>query len=142
MKNKILIFILILFTITNFLEELFIVLTNYYLFPSYVCTSNSSSSFVMWIILELYILASLSKVLTKEELNIFLTQSFVSGIGIIVFMIGILLYNEIIIIYVCGMDKNTKKEISSRAATTLENQDSFVQEVNKLNLRMNFMLNA
>ena len=142
MENKILIFILILFTITNFLEELFIVLTNYYLFPSYVCTSNSSSSFVMWIILELYILASLSKVLTKEELNKFLTQSFVSGIGIIVFMIGILLYNEIIIIYVCGMDKNTKKEISSRAVTTLENQDSFVQEVNKLNLRMNFMLNA
>ena len=41
-----------------------------------------------------------------------------------------------------NLQKNTKKEISSRAATTLENQDTFVQEVNKLNLRMNFMLNA
>lgn len=96
----------------------------------------------MWIILELYILNNFSENENQDIINKFLTQSFISGTGVIIFMIGILLYNEIIIIYVCDLHKNTKKEISSRAATTLENQDTFVQEVNKLNLRMNFLVDA
>lgn len=96
----------------------------------------------MWIILELYILNNFSENENQDIINKFVTQSFISGTGVIIFMIGILLYNEIIIIYVCDLHKNTKNEISSRAATTLENQDTFVQEVNKLNLRMNFLVDA
>lgn len=139
-KNKILIVILIFFIFTNFFEELFLVLTNYYISPSYVCTANSTSSFVIWIMLVSYILATFSD--TKENLKIYLIQLVISGIGNIIFMIGVLLYNEIIIVHICGMEKNTKREISLKAATTLENDDTFVKEVNKISLRMNVICDA
>ena len=138
-KNKILIVILI-FIFTNFFEELFLILTNYYISPSYVCTANSTSSFVIWIMLVSYILATFSD--TKENLKIYLIQLVISGIGIIIFMIGVLLYNEIIIVHICGMEKNTKREISLKAATTLENDDTFVKEVNRISLRMNVICDA
>ena len=45
----------------------------------------------------------------------------------------------IIIVHVCGMEKDTKREISLRTATTPENNDTFVKEVNRISLRMNFL---
>ena len=36
------------------------------------------------------------------------------------------------------LKKDTKREISLRAATTPENNDTFVKEVNRISLRMNF----
>ena len=45
----------------------------------------------------------------------------------------------IIIVHFCGMEKDTKREISLRAATTPENNDTFVKEVNRISLRMNFL---
>ena len=36
-------------------------------------------------------------------------------LGYFIVLIGGLIYNELIIIYICGLEKNTKKEIQKRA---------------------------
>ena len=43
-----------------------------------------------------------------------------SILGYFTILIGALIYNEIIIIYICGLEHNTKKEIRNRAGNNEE----------------------
>ena len=55
-------------------------------------------------------------------------------LGYFIVLIGGLIYNELIIIYICELEKNTKKEIQKRA-NYLEEEIGMIKELSKINFQ-------
>ena len=101
--------------IISFIVEATSIITNFYLNPSYVFIGHSLSMNFLWI----YIMISLS-----EGLD-FPLSAWLGLVGIIIFILGLLIDNEIIIIHVFGFDKNTRNAIILRAKK--EEEDSQIE---------------
>ena len=101
--------------IISFIVEATSIITNFYLNPSYVFIGHSLSMNFLWI----YIMITLS-----EGLD-FPLSAWLGLVGIIIFILGLLIDNEIIIIHVFGFDKNTRNAIILRAKK--EEEDSQIK---------------
>ncbi len=85
--------------------ELSLILTLFYLNPNFSYVSEIVSIFFIWI-LENF------KLGVAEFMNVYWPSSI---LGYLTILLGALIYNEIIILYICGLERNTKKEIRKRA---------------------------
>ena len=101
-NNKIHIAFYALFLFSSCGYNLFIVLTNYYFYPSHINVSDTLSLLAFWLLLE-------------EEKDIG-WYHILKVVGFILIFIGGLIYNEIIIVYFFGLGEYTRKEIRERAA--------------------------
>ena len=90
--------------------ELFLIMTLFYLNPNYCYVSDIVSILLIWIL-----------EMIKLGFGEFIKQYWpLSILGYFTILIGALIYNEIIIIYICGLEHNTKKEIRNRAGNNEE----------------------
>ena len=103
--------------VISFIVETTSILTNFYLNPGYVFIGHSLSMNCLWI----YIMIQYS-----EGLD-FPLAAWLGFIGIILFILGLLIDNEIIIIHVFGFDKNTRNAIILRAMK--EEEDSHIERL-------------
>ena len=97
---------LILHFIINAIIEMSMMMTNFYLNPNFSYVSEIVSIFFIWILELIYLKP-------HEFLE---SYSIEKIIGYFILLFGALIYNEIIILYFCGLETNTKKEIINRAA--------------------------
>ena len=58
---------------------------------------------------------------------------------VFIVLLGALIYNEIIILYVCGLERNTKKEIQTRAGDIQEEEIEIIEQM-KLSLTSKILL--
>lgn len=90
--------------------ELSLILTLFYLNPNFSYVSEIVSIFLIWILENI-----------KLGVADFMKEYWPSSIlGYFTILIGALIFNEIIIIYICGLERNTKKEIRKRAGDNEE----------------------
>ena len=59
--------------------------------------------------------------------------------GFFIVLLGALIYNEIIILYVCGLERNTKKEIQTKAGDIQEEEIEIIEQM-KLSLTSKILL--
>ena len=90
--------------------ELSLILTLFYLNPNFSYVSEIVSIFFIWI-LENF------KLGVAEFMNVYWPSSI---LGYLTILLGALIYNEIIIIYIYSLKRNTKKEIRKRAGDNEE----------------------
>ena len=96
--------------------ELSLILTLFYLNPNFSYVSEIVSIFFIWI-LENF------KLGVAEFMNVYWPSSI---LGYLTILLGALIYNEIIILYICGLERNTKKEIRKRAGNYDEMEFSYL----------------
>lgn len=122
----VLIFLLILaIVISQFCYQLFYVLTNYYFTPCHTGASDMIVSLSGW-----YSLFLEFRTLKEPKRDSQVLFHFFHAVGYILIIMGILIYNEIIIFYVCGMEENTKIMIIKRGnidASQAIEQSSFIE---------------
>ena len=101
-----------LFIVLYFLSELgtnsLNILTNFYYSPTQRSLTDALSSFLWNTFSSIFIL-------DKEHADYFELQVIGIALGYPISFIGALIYNELIIIHLCGMDKGTKKEMLKRS---------------------------
>ena len=97
---------LILHFIINAIIEMSMMMTNFYLNPNFSYVSEIVSIFFIWILELIYL----------KPHDFLESYSIEKIIGYFILLFGALIYNEIIILYFCGLETNTKKEIRNRAA--------------------------
>ena len=113
LKNTAKFLILVLIQLlVNIVVELLIILTLYYLNPNFIFVSQSLSLVFLWI---------LEIVLVGVD-SFFSYYSLLNKVGFLLLFLATLIYNEIIIIYICGLENNTKKEIRKRAGNNEINE--------------------
>ena len=112
--NKIHIALYALFLFSSCGYNLFIVLTNYYFYPSHINVSDTLSLLGFWLLLE-------------ENDNGW--YHILKVVGFIFIFIGGLIYNEIIIVYFFGLGEYTRKEIRERATKIGEVNFEEVEEI-------------
>lgn len=121
-----LIFLIILAgVISQFCYQFFYVLTNNYFTPCHTGASDMILSLSGWYALIL----EFNSTERPGGVNQVLFH-FLHSIGYILIILGILIYNEIIIFYVCGMEENTKIMIIRRGnidASQAIEQNSFIE---------------
>lgn len=93
------------FSIDGFLVCFFRLSINYHLSPHYVSISN----------IIVYILTSIKSLLVDKQNTDNIGYIFWEIVSMVLMSIGSLLFNEVIIIYVCGLAVNTKHEIEKRS---------------------------
>ena len=103
--------------LVHYLVEVIIVLsmmmTLYYLNPNYSYVSEISSIFFIWI-----------REMIKMGPDVFMNTYWpLSILGYFTILLGAFIYNEIIILYFCGLHRNTKKELQKRAGNGDEEID-------------------
>lgn len=113
--NKIHIALYALFLFSSCGYNLFIVLTNYYFYPSHINVSDTLSLLGFWLLLE------------EENDNGW--YHILKVAGFIFIFIGGLIYNEIIIVYFFGLGEYTRKEIRERATKIGEVNFEEVEEI-------------
>ena len=117
------VFLCIVELLVHYIVEAIIVLsmmmTLFYLNPNYSYVSEIGSIFFIWI-------RELFKLTIKNFMNTYWPLSIV---GYFTILLGAFIYNEIIILYFCGLHRNTKKEIKKRAG----NGDDEIDLINMLN---------
>ena len=96
-------------------------LTNFYFSPTHRSVSDTLSSLLWWGYALNYI-DSTKKDATSVALNV---------TGYVLMMFGCLLYNELIIIYVFGCEKNTKQEVAKRSDEEKKAFESLAQDLIK-----------
>ena len=101
-----------LYFIQSFVYELSLTMSNFYLNPNY---------YYIIIIISILIIWGFEMIVNGTE-TFFLTYSPKNIICYFIVLIGAMIYNEIIILYFGGMERNTKKEIKYRATTEEENE--------------------
>ena len=84
------------------------ILTNFYYSPTQRSLTDALSSFLWNTFSSIFIL-------DKEHADYFELQVIGIALGYPISFIGALIYNELIIIHLCGMDKGTKKEMLKRS---------------------------
>ena len=97
-------YLLIHFFLYLEMAELVIITLVFYFNPNYVYISNILAFLFIWSS-EIYSYG-IGKFLSSYNLT--------NYIGYIIVFIGALIYNELLIIYIWGLEKNTKKEINNR----------------------------
>lgn len=113
LKNTAKFLILVLIQLlVNIVVELLIIMTLYYLNPNFIFVSESLSLVFLWI---------LEIVLVGVD-SFFSYYSLLNKVGFLLLFLATLIYNEIIIIYICGLENNTKKEIRKRAGNNEINE--------------------
>ena len=123
-QHSIIILLLIFHFLVNFTIELSLMMTLFYLNSNFDYVAEIVSITFIWI---MEIITTNFKV-NYQALNI---------IGYFIILLGAFIYNEIIILYFCGLDRNTKKEIRIRAGN-LEEENEIVY--NKPNSSMNLSM--
>ena len=117
------VFLCIVELLVHYIVEAIIVLsmmmTLFYLNPNYSYVSEIGSIFFIWI-------RELFKLKIENFMNTYWPLSIV---GYFTILLGAFIYNEIIILYFCGLHRNTKKEIKKRAG----NGDNEIDLINMLN---------
>lgn len=117
------VFLCIVELLVHYIVEAIIVLsmmmTLFYLNPNYSYVSEIGSIFFIWI-------RELFKLKIENFMNTYWPLSIV---GYFTILLGAFIYNEIIILYFCGLHRNTKKEIKKRAG----NGDDEIDLINMLN---------
>ena len=104
-ETKVFLFFFLYMT-TSLLVNLLARQTIYYFSPTTESVSDSLSSMLFWVIFRF--------VRDNNKKNAY-TSSYIPFIGYCILFFGSLLYNEIIIVYYCGLEENTKREVSIRA---------------------------
>lgn len=115
--------------LTSWGSNLFNILTTYYFTPNHQAVSDSLSSCLLWIII----------MIRNGSLddNIQLTIA-----AYIITLIACLVYNEILILYCCSLERNTNKEIGLRGnqennlvnctVLNIEDEDSYSIDINTI----------
>lgn len=104
------------YNVTHFGYITFFFLTIYYFTPLHRGMSDTFSVLCLWII-----------TLIKDSNTFKLNSMF----GYVIICIGVLIYNEIIILNFCSLEENTKQEIEKRSA--FEYCDEAINELKTIN---------
>lgn len=121
------ILLILAIVISQFCYHFFYVLTNYYFSPCHTGASDMISSLSGWYALTLEFSKPEGPGGRTETQGLF---HFLHAVGYIIIIMSILIYNEIIIFYVCGMEENTKIMIiqrGNRDASEAIEQNSFIE---------------
>lgn len=109
-KNKMCIVYLLLYFAEMTLYEATLEMIFFYLNPNYIYLSEIFAILLVWII----------EMINVSVPTFFSNYRWSNLTGFFIVLLGALLYNEIIILYVCNFERNTKKEIKARASDTEE----------------------
>ena len=96
-------------------------LTKKYLTPTHRSLSDTLTAFVSWIIL---IIVPGNTEWARNAMNI---------PGYLLIFVGCLVFSEIIILHFCKLDRDTKEQITKRAATFVENE--IISNVEKVDIQ-------
>ena len=117
-----------LFIVLYFLSELgtnsLNILTNFYYSPTQRSLTDALSSFLWNTFSSIFIL-------DKEHADYFELQVIGIALGYPISFIGALIYNELIIIHLCGMDKGTKKEMLKRSDIESKEVDLLMNNISQ-----------
>ena len=117
-----------LFIVLYFLSELgtnsLNILTNFYYSPTQRSLTDALSSFLWNTFSSIFIL-------DKEHAEYFELQVIGIALGYPISFIGALIYNELIIIHLCGMDKGTKKEMLRRSDIESKEVDLLMNNISQ-----------
>ena len=117
-----------LFIVLYFLSELgtnsLNILTNFYYSPTQRSLTDALSSFLWNTFSSIFIL-------DKEHADYFELQIIGIALGYPISFIGALIYNELIIIHLCGMDKGTKKEMLRRSDIESKEVDLLMNNISQ-----------
>ena len=117
-----------LFIVLYFLSELgtnsLNISTNFYYSPTQRSLTDALSSF-------LWNTFSIIFILDKEHADYFELQIIGIALGYPISFIGALIYNELIIIHLCGMDKGTKKEMLRRSDIESKEVDLLMNNISQ-----------
>ena len=117
-----------LFIVLYFLSELgtnsLNILTNFYYSPTQRSLTDALSSFLWNTFSSIFIL-------DKEHADYFELQVIGIALGYPISFIGALIYNELIIIHLCGMDKGTKKEMLRRSDIESKEVDLLMNNISQ-----------
>ena len=117
-----------LFIVLYFLSELgtnsLNILTNFYYSPTQRSLTDALSSFLWNTFSSIFIL-------DKEHAKYFELQVIGIALGYPIAFIGALIYNELIIIHLCGMDKGTKKEMLRRSDIESKEVDLLMNNISQ-----------
>ena len=117
-----------LFIVLYFLSELgtnsLNILTNFYYSPTQRSLTDALSSFLWNTFSSIFIL-------DKEHADYFELQVIGIALGYPISFIGALIYNELIIIHLCGMDKGTKKEMLRRSDIESKEVDILMNNISQ-----------
>ena len=117
-----------LFIVLYFLSELgtnsLNILTNFYYSPTQRSLTDALSSFLWNTFSSIFIL-------DKEHAKYFELQVIGIALGYPISFIGALIYNELIIIHLCGMDKGTKKEMLRRSDIESKEVDLLMNNISQ-----------
>ena len=121
-KNSICIVFLLLYFGEVTLYEMTIEMIINYLNPNYIYLFEIFSGLPIWTI----------EMITLSVSVFFNNYKWNNLLGYFIVIIGGLIYNELIIIYLCGLEKNTKREIQKRAKD-LDEEIGMIEELTKNN---------
>ena len=117
-----------LFIVLYFLSELgtnsLNILTNFYYSPTQRSLTDALSSFLWNTFSSIFIL-------DKKHADYFELQVIGIALGYPIAFIGALIYNELIIIHLCGMDKGTKKEMLRRSDIESKEVDLLMNNISQ-----------
>ena len=108
--------------VVDFTIELSLMMTLYYLNPNFDYVAEIVSIFLVWII----------EMIGLKPQNFFSSYTPEKLFGYFTLLLAAFIYNEIIILYFCGLERDTKKEIKKRAIN-LE-QDEYISLVKQSNI--------
>ena len=123
-KNKNCVVFLLLYFVEVTLYEMTLEMIINYLNTNYIYLFEIFSGLPIWI----------TEMLTLSVSIFFNNYKWNNLLGYFIVLIGGLIYNELIIIYICGLEKNTKKEIQKRA-NYLEEEIGMIKELSKINFQ-------
>ena len=89
--------------------NVFLMLTKKFLTPTHRSIADSLNAFCTWIV---FLSVYSDKEFWENEWN---WLKFFDIIGYILITLGCLMYNELIIVHICGLDKDIKEHIVKRA---------------------------
>ena len=101
--------------------NVFLMLTKKYFTPTHRSLSDTLTAFVSWIIL---IIVPGNTEWARNAMNI---------PGYLLIFVGCLVFSEIIILHFCKLDRDTKEQITKRAATFVENE--IISNVEKVDIQ-------
>ena len=123
-KHIIIILLLFFHFLVNFTIELSLMMTLFYLNSNFDYVAEIVSITFIWIM----------EIITT---NFNGNYQVLNIIGYFIILLGAFIYNEIIILYFCGLERNTKKEIRIRAGNLEEEKEIIANKPNRsMNLSM------
>lgn len=128
-KNKICIVYLLLYFAEMTVYEVTLEMIFFYLNSNYIYLSEILAILLVWIV----------EMINFSVPTFFSNYRWSNLTGFFIVLLGALIYNEIIILYVCGLERNTKKEIQTRAGDIQEEEIEIIEQM-KLSLTSKILL--